>query len=92
MESEKLNQCPLHGSGARPEILIGRRLEEVFVAWHRSGDDEAEGPLDMWLIDSHGRSVHITTGSDWCLILDSSSPHEGYDMGKLGTRRGSFGW
>ncbi|MFC4610504.1 hypothetical protein ACFO9E_22295 [Streptomyces maoxianensis] len=84
MESEKVNQCPLHGSGARPEPLVGRRLEEVFAAWHRSGDEEAEDLLDVWLIDSQGSSVHITTGSDWCLIVESSSPHEGYDMDSWG--------
>ncbi|MEV7144508.1 hypothetical protein [Streptomyces tauricus] len=84
MESEKVNQCPLHGSGARPEILVGRRLEEVFAAWHRSGDEEAEDPLDVWLIDGQGTSLRITSGSDWCLIVESSRPHEGYDMGSWG--------
>ncbi|MFJ2407466.1 hypothetical protein ACIOUE_39965 [Streptomyces xanthochromogenes] len=84
MESEKVSQCPLHGSGVRPEVLVGRRLEEVFAAWHRSGDEESEGPLDVWLIDSQGSSVHIATGSDWCLVVDSSSPHEGYDMDSWG--------
>jgi hypothetical protein len=76
VESEKANQCSLHGSGARPEILVGRRLAEVVAAWHRTGDQEAEDPLDVWLIDSQGSSVHVTTGSDWCLIVESSSPHQ----------------
>ncbi|WP_199549440.1 hypothetical protein [Streptomyces sp. N35] len=84
MESEKPNWCPLHGSGVRPEILVGRRLEEVFAAWYRSGDEEAGDPLDVWLIDGQGGSVHITTGSDWCLIAESASPHEGYDMDSWG--------
>ncbi|MFF0066311.1 hypothetical protein ACFYRC_33180 [Streptomyces sp. NPDC005279] len=84
MESEKVNQCPLHGSGARPEILVGCRLEEVVAAWHRSGDEESEDPLDVWLIDSQGGSMHIATGSEWCLIVESSSPHEGYDLGSWG--------
>lgn len=84
MESEKVNQCPLHGSGARPEVLVGRRLEEVFAAWHRSEDEEAEDPLAVWLIDSQGSSLHVTTGSDWCLIVEPSSPHEGYDIDSCG--------
>ncbi|MGW8328801.1 hypothetical protein ACWGNF_20955 [Streptomyces sp. NPDC055808] len=84
MESEKVNQCLLHGSGVRPEILVGRRLEEVFAAWHRIGDEEAGDPLDVWLIDGRGTSVHIATGSDWCLIVESSSRHEGYRMDSWG--------
>jgi hypothetical protein len=74
----------LHGSGEDPEILVGRRLADVIAAWHRSGDEQAEDPLDVWLMDSHGGSVHITTGSDWCLIVESSIPHEGYDMDSWG--------
>ncbi|MFC9618286.1 hypothetical protein [Streptomyces sp. NPDC056938] len=84
MESEKVNQCPLHRSAARPEVLVGYRLEEVFAAWHRSEDGEAEDPLDVWLVDSQGSSLHVTTGSDWCLIVEPSSPHEGYGMGSWG--------
>ncbi|MGW6405069.1 hypothetical protein [Streptomyces sp. NPDC055134] len=84
MESEKVNQCPLHGSGARPEVLVGYRLEEVFAAWHRSEGEEAEDPLDVWLVDSQSSSLHVTTGSDWCLIVEPSSPHEGYGMGSWG--------
>lgn len=75
-----MTQCPLHGSGVRPETLVGRRLVSVFAAWHWSGDEAAEDPLDVWLIDDQGSSVHITTGSDWCLVVESSSSHEGYDM------------
>ncbi len=56
----------------------------VFAAWHRSGDEAAEDPLDVWLIDDQGRSVHITTGSDWCLVVERSSPHEGYEMDGCG--------
>ncbi|MFF1520462.1 hypothetical protein [Streptomyces sp. NPDC058305] len=84
MESEKVDECPLHGSGAHPEVLVGRRLQKVLAAWHRSGDEEPEDPLDVWLIDSQGSSTHVTTGSDWCLIVESSSPHEGYNMGGWG--------
>jgi hypothetical protein len=74
----------LHGPGTHPELLVGRRLEEVFAAWHRNGGEEAEDPLDVWLIDSQGSSMHVTTGSDWCLIVESSSPHEGYGMDSWG--------
>ncbi|MEU6389117.1 hypothetical protein [Streptomyces sp. NPDC046939] len=85
MESEKVDQCPLHGVGARPEVLVGRRLEEVIAAWHSSEDDgEAESPLDVWLLCSEGSPLHITTGSDWCLIVESAGPHTGYDMGGWG--------
>lgn len=73
-------QCPLHGPGERPETLVGRRLVSVFAAWHWSADEAAEDPLDVWLIDDQGSSVHITTGSDGCLVVEPSSPHEGYDM------------
>lgn len=79
-----MNQCPLHGSGARPEALVGRRLVSVFAAWDRSGGEAAEDPLEVWLIDDQGSSVHITTGSDWCLVVESTSPHEGYDMAEWG--------
>nr|WP_237499997.1 hypothetical protein [Streptomyces sp. SID8379] len=59
-------------------------METAVAAWHRGGGEEAVDPLDVWLIDSQGGSLHITTGSDWCLIVDSSSPHDGYDMGDWG--------
>ncbi|WP_413804725.1 hypothetical protein [Streptomyces sp. OE57] len=42
------------------------------------------GPLDVWLIDSEEAATHVTAGSDWCLIVESSAPPEGYDMAELG--------
>lgn len=68
MESEKLNEGLLHGSRVRPEALVGRRLEEFFASWHRHGEAPA-GPLDVWLIDSQGGSLHITTGSHRFLMV-----------------------
>ncbi|MET7854256.1 hypothetical protein ABZT48_40140 [Streptomyces avermitilis] len=38
----------------------------------------------MRLIDSHEAATHVTTGSVWCLIVESSTPFEGYDMEELG--------
>ncbi|MEU9193274.1 hypothetical protein [Streptomyces hundungensis] len=40
--------------------------------------------MDVWLIDSEGAATHVTTGSDWCLIVETSVPHEGYDMAESG--------
>lgn len=42
------------------------------------------GPLDVWLIDGRGDAVHLTAGSDWCLIVEASKPHADYDMGGSG--------
>jgi hypothetical protein len=36
------------------------------------------------LIDGREGSIRITTGSDWCLIVEASGPYEGYDMDDLG--------
>lgn len=80
MKAKCSSACPLHGAGVRPTYLIGRRLERVVASWHVSGADAPSGPLDVWLIDSEGCFTHITTGSDWCLIVDSSVPYLGYDM------------
>ncbi|MEU3500230.1 hypothetical protein ABZ726_05480 [Streptomyces hundungensis] len=68
----------------RPEYLVGRRLERVLASWHRYGAEPRTGPLDVWLIDSEGTTTHITTGSDWCLIVGTSLPIEGYDMAESG--------
>lgn len=38
----------------------------------------------MWLTDDRGAATHLTTGSDWCLIVEASKPHDGYDMGDWG--------
>ncbi|MEU6986384.1 hypothetical protein ABZ946_23590 [Streptomyces sp. NPDC046324] len=34
----------------------------------------------MCLIDSEAVATRITTGSDWCLIVEASDPFAGYDM------------
>ncbi|MGR3938092.1 hypothetical protein LCH29_35225 [Streptomyces sp. BRA346] len=74
----------MHGPARRPEYLVGRRLEHVVAAWHRYGAEARSVPLDVWLIDSAQVSTHITTGSDWCLIVENSTPYEGYSMGQNG--------
>ncbi|WP_306324572.1 hypothetical protein [Streptomyces venezuelae] len=38
----------------------------------------------MWLIDSEAVATHITAGSDWCLIVETSDPFGGYDMAESG--------
>lgn len=84
MKSTRLNECPLHGAGGRPEYLVGRRLEQVVASWHLHDANARSGPLDVWLTDSAQVSTHITTGSDWCLIAKISAPYEDYDMGQSG--------
>ncbi|MFE6719784.1 hypothetical protein ACFVDU_19670 [Streptomyces albidoflavus] len=63
---------------------MGRRLAGVVGSWHLYGSDAPAGPLDVWLIDDQGAAVHLTTGSDGCLIVEASKPHAGYDMGDSG--------
>ncbi|WP_165986458.1 hypothetical protein [Streptomyces sp. YIM 98790] len=84
METEKSNGCPLHGGGAAAQRLVGRLLVEVVGSRHVYGGDDPAGPLDVWLIDDRGATVHITTGSDGCLIVEESEPHAGYDMADSG--------
>ncbi|MFJ8658869.1 hypothetical protein [Streptomyces sp. NPDC093795] len=84
MESEKPNGCPLHGDGAAAQSLAGRLLTEVLASRHVYGGGDLAGPLDVWLIDDRGATVHVTTGSDGCLIVEESEPHTGYDMGDSG--------
>ncbi|MCX5232733.1 hypothetical protein [Streptomyces sp. NBC_00233] len=38
----------------------------------------------MWLIDSEAVATRITTGSDWCLFLETSAPFAGFDMAESG--------
>ncbi|MGI5484695.1 hypothetical protein [Streptomyces lavendofoliae] len=38
----------------------------------------------MWLIDSEAVATRITTGSDWCLIVEVSAPFAGYGMAESG--------
>ncbi|UBI39130.1 MULTISPECIES: hypothetical protein [Streptomyces] len=68
----------------RPAYLVGRRLEQVVASWHLYGSEAPSGPLDVWLIDSEQVSTRVTTGSDWCLIVDRSAPGPGYDMAESG--------
>ncbi|GGL44793.1 hypothetical protein GCM10010095_32070 [Streptomyces anthocyanicus] len=84
MESEKSNGCPLHGGGAAAQSLVGSLLAEVVGSRHVYDGDAPAGPLDVWLIDDRGGTVHVTTGSDGCLIVGASEPHTGYDMGDSG--------
>ncbi|MFC8914883.1 hypothetical protein ACFT5C_03845 [Streptomyces sp. NPDC057116] len=79
-----MSECPLHGGGARPDHLVGRRLERAVGSWHLHGSDDPSGPLDVWLIDSEAVATHINAGSDWCLIVETSDPIEGYDMAESG--------
>ncbi|MFB7368432.1 hypothetical protein ACFC0D_01060 [Streptomyces sp. NPDC056222] len=84
MESMTVSECPLHGVGVRPEYMVGRRLEQVVASWHVYGAEAPSGPLDVWLIDSEAVATHVTTGSDWCLIVEPSAPFAGYDMAESG--------
>ncbi|MEV7612790.1 hypothetical protein [Streptomyces sp. NPDC089799] len=78
--------CPLHGAGTDPTRLVGRAIRRIVASWHITDDGErSEAPLDIWLIDSEGESTLITTGSDWCLIVESAEPDEPYDMGEWGS-------
>ncbi|MEU6343308.1 hypothetical protein ABZ883_20480 [Streptomyces sp. NPDC046977] len=84
MEPKRLDKCPLHGAGARPDYLVGRRLERVLASWHLYSTVPLTGPLDLWLIDSEEAATHVTPGSDWCLIVETSAPSEGYEMAESG--------
>ena len=35
-------------------------------------------------VDDHGGCTHVTTGSDWCLIVEEAPPDEGHDMQECG--------
>ncbi|MER7198454.1 hypothetical protein ACWGDS_30680 [Streptomyces sp. NPDC055059] len=67
-----------------PDRLAGRRVKQVVAAWHRHDCEDAAGPLEIWLVDDVGDYIHITAGSDWCLIVDETAPHVGYDLGESG--------
>ncbi|MFB9485551.1 hypothetical protein ACFFSH_40285 [Streptomyces filamentosus] len=84
MESKRVSECPLRGGGVRPGYLVGRRLEQVVASWYLYGSEAPSGPLDVWLIDSEAVATRITTGSDWCLIVEASAPFAGYDMAESG--------
>ncbi|MFE9425464.1 hypothetical protein ACFYNO_21140 [Kitasatospora sp. NPDC006697] len=76
--------CPLHGAGTDPSLLVGVRLAQVIASQLVPADGDDEGPIDIWLIDEAGASTWITAGSDWCLIVETSSPGEGYALGAQG--------
>ena len=74
----------MHGAGGDPSGLVGARLQRVVASRHVLGDLVDAEPIDVWLIDDAGACTHITSGSDWCLIVEASAPFEGYDMGTWG--------
>ncbi|WP_030666521.1 hypothetical protein [Streptomyces rimosus] len=84
MESARLNECPLHGAGLDSDHLVGQRLERIVASWHRQHRKASSCLLDVWLIGRDGIATRVTTGSDWCLIVERSTPYEGYDMGDAG--------
>ncbi|RLV04336.1 hypothetical protein CTZ27_10205 [Streptomyces griseocarneus] len=84
MESSSPPTCPLHGPGIDPSSLMGVRVERVVTSRFVPSDGEEGGPDDIWLIDDAGVSTWITTGSDWCLIVEASRPTDGYDLGAQG--------
>jgi hypothetical protein len=84
VERDTPPECGLHGAGVDPRRLVGRRLERVIAAWYSFGSETSPDPLDVWLVDDRGGHTHIATGSDWCLIVEESPPHEGYDMQECG--------
>ncbi|MER5934403.1 hypothetical protein [Streptomyces sp. NPDC002054] len=63
---------------------MGRSIRRIVASWHVYDGERSEAPLDIWLIDSEGESTRISTGSDWCLIVECAEPHEPYDMGEWG--------
>ena len=52
----------------------------MVASWHLYGAEAPSSPLDVWLVDREAVATHITTGSDWCLIVETSAPVAGYDM------------
>ena len=75
---------PAHGPGIDPACLIGRRLVQLVASWHVYEGRRSDTPVDVWLLDDQGASTHITSGTDWCLVVETSLPYEGYDMGDWG--------
>jgi hypothetical protein len=76
--------CPAHGPGIDLASLIGRCLIRLAASWHMYAGLRGATPVDLWLIDDHGVSTHVMTGTDWCLVVDQAEPYEGYDMGDWG--------
>jgi hypothetical protein len=67
-----------------PRLLVGHRVQEVLVACHWGGGQGASDPSEVWLVDGDGGHFRLTTGSDWCLIVDDTAPHAVYGVGESG--------
>ncbi|MFI9269393.1 hypothetical protein ACIGXM_01515 [Kitasatospora sp. NPDC052896] len=76
--------CPLHGSGIDPSTLLGRRLVRLSASWHSQEGQPVDGPVELWLGDDQGGSTGISIGTDWCLLVEASKPHDGFDAGGWG--------
>ncbi|MGC0311970.1 hypothetical protein QBC98_000415 [Kitasatospora acidiphila] len=76
--------CPAHGPGVDPRSLVGRRLVRLAASWHVYEARRDVTPVELWLVDDHGVSTHVMSGTDWCLVVDQAEPYEGYDMGDWG--------
>ncbi|MFJ2193893.1 hypothetical protein ACIOJE_39100 [Kitasatospora sp. NPDC087861] len=76
--------CPLHGPGIDPSSLVGSRLVQVLASWHTYDGRPGDGPVEVWLIDDRDRSTNIASGTDWCLMVESSGPDDGFDIGDRG--------
>ncbi|MFD3729287.1 hypothetical protein [Streptomyces sp. NPDC058671] len=58
---------------------------EVFLLCPAEGTEPClDDAPQLVEIDSEAVATHITTGSDWCLIVESSDLFAGYDMAKSG--------
>ncbi|MFD0274404.1 hypothetical protein ACFVHB_10920 [Kitasatospora sp. NPDC127111] len=76
--------CRAHGPGLDPAALVGRRLTGVVAAWHVYEGRRDPVPVDVWLVDDSGGSTRVSSGTDWCLVVEASAPYEGYDMDEWG--------
>jgi len=54
------------------------------AAWYCHASEDAADPLEIWLVDDVGDRIRVTSGSDWCLIVDDAAPFTGYDLGESG--------
>jgi hypothetical protein len=52
--------------------------------WHHFPGNPVDDLVAVWLVDERGRSTHLTTSADWCLLVEESEPTNGFDMGELG--------
>jgi hypothetical protein len=79
-----LSVCPAHEAGSDQSLLAGVRFQQVVASRHVIDEQVNGEPIDLWLIDDTGACTSITTGSDWCLIVDASAPHDDYDVRTFG--------